>query len=69
MNKTIIELTPADALLFIEYQKRYAFMKLLESVGAFSVKNGSITIHFDSMGTIASVDKAEHYRPQRDQLL
>lgn len=62
MDKTLIELTPEDALLFISFQKRYAFMQLLESVEAFDIKSGSITIHFDSMGRISTVDKNTHYR-------
>lgn len=49
-------------MLFVQYQKRYAFMKLLESIGAFDVKNGYITIHFDNIGGIGSVDVQRHYR-------
>ena len=60
--QTTIYLTDIDASLFLEFQKRYAFMQLLESVKAFNIKSGSITIHFDSMGQIASVDKQEHFR-------
>lgn len=57
-----VELSPEDAVLFKEYMKRYAFMKLLESIGAFNMKSGSLVVHFDNLGQIASIDKQEHYR-------
>lgn len=59
---TSVDLSKADALLFIDFQKRYAFMQLLESIGAFDMRSGSITIHFDNVGKIGSVDKHDHYR-------
>lgn len=62
-SNTLIELTPADALLFIEFQKRHAFMALLDSLGVFNVRNGSVTIHFDSLGQLSTVEKKEIYRP------
>lgn len=62
MELTKIELTPEDAILFIEFQKRYAFMKLLESLDAFSIKSGFVSVHFDNLGGIASVDVQRHYR-------
>lgn len=60
---TTVELTNEDALLFVAFQKRYALIKLLESIGAFDIKNGSITLNFGPAGEIGSVDKNIHYRP------
>lgn len=62
MNTTV-ELTKEDALLFVEFQKRHALFALLESLGAFAIRNGSVTINFDSMGAISSVNKHETFRP------
>lgn len=62
IDKTPVYLSNEEALLFIEFQKRYAFMKLLESIGAFQIRSGSVTIHFDALGGIGSVDKQEHYK-------
>lgn len=59
---TQIELTDEEARLFIEFQKRFALVKLLESIGALNMSNGSITIHFDSLGQIKLVDKQQHFR-------
>lgn len=61
-NMTLIELTPEDALAFVEFQKRYAFFQLLESIGAFDIRVGSIEIHFDNMGKISTVEKHVNYR-------
>jgi hypothetical protein len=60
---TAIYLTPQEAFLFVEFQKQYALIKALESIGAFRVRSGSVTVHFDSNGLIGSLDKVEHYRP------
>lgn len=64
MNEELIkvEMTPEDALLFIAFQKRYAFIKLLEEVGGFSIKSGYVTIHFDNLGGIGSIDVNRHIK-------
>lgn len=59
---TTVQLTPEEAQLFIQFQKRYLFMKLLESIGAFEIKSGFLTIHFDNLGGIGSVDVQRHYK-------
>jgi hypothetical protein len=59
---TTIQLTPEEAKLFIQFQKRYLFMQLLESLGVFNVKSGYVTIHFDNLGGIGSVDIQRHYK-------
>ena len=58
-----IELTNEDALLFAQFQKRYAFIKLLESLGAFDIKSGNIKINFDEIGAIGVVEVNRYYRP------
>lgn len=57
-----VELNNEDALLFVKFQKRHAFIKLMESMGAFDIKSGSLTIHFDQYGGIGSVDVNRHFR-------
>lgn len=59
---TALYLTQDEVEQFILFQKRRAFMGLLESMGAFNIKDGSITIHFNHMGEIKTVDKHEVYR-------
>lgn len=59
---TTVELTPEDALLFISFQKRHAFMQLLENIGAFDLKSGSVEIHFTSTGEIGAIDMHSHLK-------
>lgn len=59
---TVVELTMEDAALFIEFQKRYSFIQLLNSLGVFDLKSASVTINFDVYGQIGSVEKREHFK-------
>lgn len=59
---TIVYLSPEEAVLFVQFQKRFTFMKLLESLGAFDLKSGSIEIHFANTGEIGSIDIHRHIR-------
>lgn len=61
---TTVQLTATDALAFINFQKHYALVQLLESLGVFGITSGSCEIHFDSQGQIGSVDVRRHYRPK-----
>lgn len=60
----VIELTDLDARLFQQFQKRYQFIKLLEDLDAFALKNGHITIHFNNLGEVGSVDVQKHIKLQ-----
>ncbi len=61
MDKIAVYLTPEDAQLFLQFQKRYLFMKLLESVGVFKLQTGIVSISFNN-SEIMSVDVNNHYR-------
>ncbi len=61
MNTTLT-VTEQEALEFIEFQKRYAFFKTLDSIGAFNLRNGAVTINFDKYGQIGSIEKKEFFR-------
>lgn len=62
-NLTTIQVTPIDAKMFLSFQKHYALVKLMDSVGGFDIKNGSIKINFDTQGKIKEVVKIENYIP------
>lgn len=62
MDKTTIELTVEEALLFVTFQKHHALVAFLESINAFDLKSGSVTIHFDAIGRISTAEKVQHYR-------
>jgi hypothetical protein len=56
-----IQLTNEDAELFLEFQKYYALFGLLKSIDAFSLQNGSVTINFNYLGQIKSVNKQQNF--------
>lgn len=60
---TMVALTKEEALLFMEFQKRYAFIQMLEELDVFDIRNGSVTINFDAMGAISTVTKNQVFRP------
>lgn len=63
MTPTItIFLTEEEAKRFVQFQKHYAIIGLLESVDAFKLINGSVTIHFDALGKIGAIEKHQDFR-------
>lgn len=63
LNTTTIYLTDEEAKRFITFQKYYALIGLLESVKAFDIRGGNITIHFNKDGLIQGLDKKEYFAP------
>ena len=63
INQVMVEMSEYEAKVFIDFQKHYALIMALEGIKAFDVRNGSITINFDALGRIGSIDKWEQYRP------
>jgi len=63
MNElTTINLTNDEAIQFVTFQKHRALIGLLEEIKAFELRNGSVTIHFDTYGRIRLVEKNESMR-------
>jgi hypothetical protein len=60
---TKIELNENEAKCFIQFQKHFSLIQALNSIRAFDIRNGSVTINFDSLGRIGSIDKWEQFRP------
>lgn len=62
LELTTVHLSPDEIALFIEFQKRRKLMEVLAAADAFSVKGGSVTIHFTNDGTVGSVDVQRRYK-------
>lgn len=61
MDKEVtIILTTPEAIMWRDYQQFHAAFALLVSRGIFDVKNGSVTIHFDSLGNIAKIERKDN---------
>ncbi len=63
MEQVTIFLAPIDVEAFKLFQKHYVAFKMLDSIGAFNIKAGSITLDFDKEGQIKGINKQEMFRP------
>ena len=52
-----IFLTTPEAIMFRDFQQFHKTFALLTSNGVFDIINGSVTIHFDSEGTIKKIER------------
>lgn len=59
---TTIQLTSEEAKLFTQFQKRFAFMQLMESLGIFEIRSGKVEIHFSVKGEIVGIDIHRSYK-------
>lgn len=57
-----IEISEEEARMYREFCKRYSFMKFMDEVAGFDLRDGSAQIHFDKDGKIVKVDIHNHYR-------
>lgn len=62
INYSTVSLTDDEAKNFATFQKHHVLIELLTSIGAFDIRGGSVTIHFDSLGRIKVIDKNEQFR-------
>lgn len=60
---TKVELTDEESRILMNIQKWYALLSLLEKHKIYGLSSSSLTIHFDSQGTISKVEKVEYLRP------
>lgn len=61
MNTIPIFLSEEEARRFILFNKYYKVVCALEDLGMEALKNGSVTIHFDNIGKMRSVEKKEQW--------
>ncbi len=59
MEQTTVYLSEEDAKKFIEWQKHYDTFQLLLDRGVFDVKNGNVVLHFDSVGTLQTIERGD----------
>lgn len=58
-----VELTDVEAGLLKDVQKWYELLAMLNKNKVFGLKSAALTIHFDSQGKIAKIEKLEYLRP------
>ncbi len=57
----VVQFTPEQAKEAALLNKHYTFIKLLESVGVFELKSGTVTINFDKFGRVGNIDINKHF--------
>jgi hypothetical protein len=67
-NEIKIFLTPTDAELFKQWQHFYDVFNKLSNSGAFNIRNGSFTCHFDSQGMIKKIERHDSLFDDRIKL-
>lgn len=60
---TVLTLTEEEAASFLHFRQFEKEFDLLVKSGVFGVRNGSAELHFDAIGTLASIDL--HFRVYR----
>lgn len=59
MQTVVVNLSPADSLLFVEFRRRQDIFAELVKGGVFDLRSGSATIHFDADGILRKIEKNE----------
>lgn len=66
-TKILVELSPTDALLFAEFQKRYEVVAPLvgymDAIKVFDLRNMSLQFDIDKAGVISHTSITRHFRP------
>lgn len=60
LTDVTIIMSEGDAKLFLAFQANYELFKLLVDRGVFDQKNAAITMHFDSVGTLQLIQRADN---------
>lgn len=65
---TVVYLTAEQIEEMMIMQKRLVFIRLLESVGVFDIRNGKAIINFDALGAVTSVEVQQVFRQKLDKV-
>lgn len=64
-----IYLTTPEAVLFRDFQAFHTMFTLLVQKGVFDTKNGSVTLHFDSEGTIQNIQRNDYLYSRKHEVI
>ncbi len=59
MNETTIFISEQEAYRWLQFQKNYETFMLLLDKGVFDIKNGSVALHFDHLGLLQTIQRAD----------
>ena len=55
VTNVVLELSPSDAALFIEFRKRQAVFQTLIEQGVFGVRNGKAILNFNNDSVLTKI--------------
>ena len=61
LPRTPIFLTEHEIAMFLLFQKHYKLFEKLEEIGAFDIRGGQVTIHFNNESELRGIEKKQFY--------
>lgn len=58
-NKVAVYVADEDVSKWMLFQQYYSPFSVLVSAGVFSVRNGSVSLHFDREGVLKTINRAD----------
>lgn len=60
-TRVTVVMSEEDAGLFLRFRKFQSAIEMLDREGIVDMKNGSVSLHYDQLGTIRSVEVVRRY--------
>lgn len=57
VTNIVVELTPEDAALFVEFRRRQDLFRTLSDQGVFNLRNGKAILNFNADGVLTRISK------------
>lgn len=57
LTNIVVELSPEDAAMFVEFRKRQDTFKTLIDQGVFDIRNGKAVLNFNADGVLTKISK------------
>ncbi len=68
MEKIAVYVADQEAGKFLLFQQYFEPFSIMIDADLFSIRNGSATLHFDSNGTLQTINRADVLYSRRHQL-
>lgn len=68
MEKIAVYIPDQEATQFLLFQEHFEPFSIMLDADLFSIRNGSATLHFDSNGTLQTINRSDVLYSRRHQL-
>ncbi len=59
MEPIAVFIPDEDAKKFLLFQEHFETFSVIEGAGVFNIRNGSAVLHFDHLGTLQAINRAD----------